>query len=127
WLLTLFVALGLVLDGLLAFKAGAYLDPEHEIRRELWTLAHAHGTVLSLVHLAFAASVERFPFRAAPFASVALFSSVILMPLGFFLGGAFPYEGDPGVGIWLVPLGGISLLLGCIVTAWHASKQPDHG
>src|SRR5437762_12935495 len=38
---------GLVLEAFHGFKVVAYLD-DH-VRRETWTLAHAHGTLLSLL------------------------------------------------------------------------------
>jgi hypothetical protein len=33
------------------------------------------------------------------------------MPLGFFLGGLFHYEGDPGLGIFLAPPAALAILL----------------
>ena len=123
WGLVAFVSLGLVLDGLLAFKIDGYMDPGASVRRELWTLAHAHGTVLSLVHVAFASFLSHRPaFGTAALASLTLFVALALMPLGFFLGGLSPAEGDPAFGIWLVPLGGVSLLGGCILVALEASR-----
>ena len=47
--------LGVFLETLHGFKAGFYLDASSATRRLMWTLAHAHGTLLSLVHLALAA------------------------------------------------------------------------
>ena len=66
----------------------------------MWTLAHAHGTLLGLVHLAFAASL---PFlRLNPsrlrLASTSLIFASVLLPGGFFLAGIRFYEGDPGPG-----------------------------
>ena len=34
------------------------------------------------------------------------------MPAGFLLGGFFTYDGDPGSGIWLVPIGALLVLYG---------------
>ena len=34
----------------------------------------------------------------------------MLLPGGFFLGGVTFYSGDPGVGVLLVPIGGVLLL-----------------
>jgi hypothetical protein len=49
-------------------------------------------------------------------ASVLLNIATALMPLGFFLGGISPYEGDPGLGVWLVPPAALVLLIavGCV-------------
>jgi len=33
-----------------------------------------------------------------------LIRAAILFPAGFFLGGVLTYGGDPGLGIWLVPV-----------------------
>src|SRR4051795_4207629 len=57
WGLLLFLSLGIALEALHGFKAGFYLDPAHRLRRLLWTLAHAHGTLLALVHVGFAAGL----------------------------------------------------------------------
>lgn len=43
------------------FKVGLYLDVDHSARRHMWTLAHTHGTLLALVNIAFALSLERSP------------------------------------------------------------------
>ena len=52
-----FLILGAFLEGLHGFKAGFYLDVTHETRRLMWRLAHAHGTLLALVNIAFALSL----------------------------------------------------------------------
>src|SRR5215471_9694402 len=58
--LLIFLSLGGVLEGLHGFKIGAYLDLAHRVRRETWTLAHAHGALLALVQVAFAVGVQSF-------------------------------------------------------------------
>ena len=57
WCLLVFVGLGVVLETLHAFKVPSYLNVGNETRRLMWTLAHAHGTLLALVHLAFGATL----------------------------------------------------------------------
>jgi hypothetical protein len=42
------------------------------------------------------------------------------MPIGFFLGGILNSEGDPSLGILLVPLGGLCLLVALVRTALAA-------
>jgi len=116
WSLLLFLTLGLFLDVLHGFKAGFYLDAASETRRLTWTLAHAHGTLLSLVHLALALYLNAhpdWPERPRTIASRALMGGSILLPAGFFFGGLFAYDGDPGLLIYLVPVG--ALLLGVAV------------
>jgi hypothetical protein len=51
--------------------------------------------------------VERFELR--PSISFALIWAAILLPAGFFLGGIVTYGGDPGFGVWLVPIGALLL------------------
>ncbi len=101
---------------------GSYLNVSNETRRlpQLWTLAHAHGTLLGLVNLAFAATLRALPAWPEPnqrFASSCLLAATVLMPAGFFLGGVFIYSGDPGLGILLVPAGGILLFAAVFLTA----------
>ncbi len=111
WGLLVFLSLGLVLEALHGLKVGAYLDADQETRRLMWRLAHAHGTLLSLVHLALAATVAQRPGVGGALASRCLTASLVLMPAGFLLGGAWTHGGDPGLGISLVPPGGLLLLV----------------
>ncbi len=122
--LFLFAALGLVLESLHAFKVDSYLNADHEARRLLWRLAHAHGTLLSLVQIAFAWTLTRLPDTHFPkpmgLASGSLTSAWLLLPGGFFLGGIGATSADPSPAILLVPLGGLLLLFGLGSTAWCA-------
>ena len=117
WSLALFATLGLVLEALHGFKVGLYLDADQDTRRLMWRLAHAHGTLLSLVHLAFAATVRVWPSAGGALASRALCGASVLMPLGFLLGGVWIHGGDPGLGVMLVPPGALLLILAAVVTA----------
>lgn len=120
WSLLVFLSLGAVLETLHGLKIGYYLDVSHETRRLMWTLAHAHGTLLSLVHVAFALTVKHVPAwppKSRSLASRCLTTATILLPSGFFLGGVIIHEGDPGVGIALVPVGAIFLFLSVLLTA----------
>lgn len=117
--LLLFLSLGIVLEALHGLKLGLYLDVGNESRRLLWTLAHAHGTLLSLVHLGFALTVHLLPDwapRPRAWASWSLTGATVLMPAGFFLGGLFLHGGDPGLGIALLPLGAGLLLAAAVLT-----------
>ena len=115
--LLVFLTLGMLLEVAHGFKAGFYLDAENETRRLMWTLAHAHGTLFSLIHIVFAVTVERLADWKGKVASRSLTGATILMPAGFFLGGAFIYDGDPGLGILLVPPGAVLLFLSVCLTA----------
>jgi hypothetical protein len=127
WSLFIFGALGLVLESLHGFKVRAYLDVTNETRRLMWTLAHAHGTLLGLVHLAFAASLPflRLNANRLRLASTSLLSASALLPGGFFLGGIRFYEGDPGLGIVLVPVGAVLLLLTAGLAAAGAGRTDE--
>jgi len=50
WSLVVFLSLGGVLEMLHGFKIGWYVDVGNELRRLMFTLAHAHGTALALVN-----------------------------------------------------------------------------
>lgn len=119
-MLFVFVALGMVLEGLHGFKVGWYLDVGNESRRLMWRLGHAHGTLLSLVNLAFAWTVSRLdgwaPRRRAV-ASAGLRAGSVLLPGGFVLGGVWIHGGDPGLGVLLVPIGALALALAVALTA----------
>jgi hypothetical protein len=121
-----FLSLGLVLETLHGLKVGFYLDPSHKLRRELWRLAHAHGTLLSLVQLAFAyslAKVGSWSESRLKLASFFLMDAGILMPLGFFLGGLGHSEMDPSMAILLVPLGGVLLFAAVALVIWSGVKK----
>ena len=127
WSLLIFLTLGIVLESLHGFKVGAYLNVSNSTRRLLWTLAHAHGTALALVHIAFAVTAHHltgWAGRARTFASVSLMASSILLPGGFFLGGLVIYAGDPGLGILLVPLGAIFLFAAVLLSALATRHAP---
>ncbi len=113
WSLFLFLFLGLALETVHGFKLGWYLDVGNEMRRLMFTLAHAHGTLLALVNIAAGLTLRTVPgFGLAPGASRALLWGAGLLPAGFFLGGLVIHDGDPGLGILLAPVGAVLLLYG---------------
>jgi hypothetical protein len=125
WALLLYLALGIVLEAMHGFKIEFLLDVSNETRRLLWRLAHAHGTLLALVNIAFALTVKTFSDPGRPsltFAGRCLMGATILLPTGFFAGGWFVYGGDPGYGIVLVPLGAVMLLVGVLLAARFATS-----
>jgi hypothetical protein len=91
----------------------------------MFTLAHTHGTLLALVNIASGASAKIFGANLLPDrAASAVRLAAILMPLGFLLGGIVIHDGDPGLGVLLVPIGGFLLAYGvfAIATAVHRSR-----
>jgi hypothetical protein len=125
WLLLVSSTLGLLLELLHGFKVQAYLAVSNETRRLMWTLAHAHGVLIALVNLVFAISLETGGVspRHVSTISVALIAAGILIPGGFLLAGVAFYEGDPGVGVVLVPVGAVMLLAALFSLARHAGSS----
>ena len=124
WLLLVSLSLGLVLEALHGFKLRWYLDVTNETRQSMFTLAHAHGALLALVNIAAgltARNVTGFTLRRSP--SLALLGGSVLLPLGFFLGGLVIYDGDPGLTVLLVPIGGVLLFYGIIRIALDLSRR----
>lgn len=124
WSLLVFLALGGALETLHGFKIGWYVDVGNETRRLMFTLAHAHGTLLAIVNIAAgltARNVKGLEIRSS--VSSALIWAAILLPAGFFLGGIVIYDGDPGLGVWLVPIGALLLFYGIARLALDLSRR----
>ena len=121
-LLAIALPLGVTLEALHGFKVQAYL--RSEVRHEMWRLAHAHGTLLGILLLVFAALAEKH-VAAEKRAAIArdLRTGAVLMPLGFFLGGLLNSEGDPSLGIVLVPLGALFLLVALVRAAGAVNSE----
>jgi hypothetical protein len=114
-LLAVSLPFGVTLEALHGFKVQAYLA--NDTRREMWRLAHAHGTLLGVVCLVFSALAERHVADGqGARRSIArqLTWGAVLMPVGFFLGGVLNSEGDPSLGIALVPVGALLLLVALV-------------
>lgn len=113
WSLFAFLTLGVVLETLHGFKIGWYLDVDQEMRRLMFTLAHAHGTLLALVNIGAGLTVRAVKgFELTPGASRCLIWGSLLLPAGFLLGGLIIHDGDPGLLVILVPIGALLLLYG---------------
>jgi hypothetical protein len=112
------------------FKVDWYLHAAHETRRLTWRLAHAHGTFLAVVHVVFGHTVDLLKSvpRRLSWISGGLTMASLFVPLGFLLGGVKIYEGDPGPGIALLPIGALVLLVSLIDFAWSlpsARAEPE--
>ena len=113
-MIAVFLTFGLVLESFHLVKLPFYLDVR--LRRELWTLAHAHGTLLGVVLVAVSLAAPRLlddPRRWGA-ASRRLRLGALLVPAGFLLGGIGAAEGDPSPFILLVPAGALVLLAGLV-------------
>ena len=121
-LLAISLPFGVTLEALHAFKVQAYLASE--MRREMWRLAHAHGTLLGILCLVFAALAQaHVPERIRSPVAAMIRWGAVLMPLGFFLGGILNSEGDPSLGILLVPPGALLLLVALVRVALAARAR----
>jgi len=113
WSLFAFLALGVVLETLHGFKLGWYLDVNNEMRRLMFTLAHAHGALLALVNIVAGLTLRTVKeIAVSSRASSALIWGSVILPAGFFLGGIIVHDGDPSLGVALVPVGALFLLYG---------------
>jgi hypothetical protein len=121
WGLLVWLTGGIALEAMHGFKLGAYL--EDPMRRLMWTLAHAHGALLSLVAivLAWAGPLRSLPARRALWCDRLLAIGAVTLPAGFLFGGAWHSEADPGIGILLVPAGGILAAAGLL--AWLTFQE----
>ena len=121
FLLAVFVPMGLTLEALHAWKVDVYLGSE--LRHEMWKAAHAHGGLLGILCLAYGGCAPRW-LPAAQVESVGrlLRWGAVLMPVGFFTAGILNAEGDPSLGILLVPAGGLLLLLALLRAALACCK-----
>jgi hypothetical protein len=117
-----FLVLGSVLELLHGFKVGFYLNVDHETRRLMWRLAHAHGALLAILNILFALCLDHLKQSAADlrFVSACLVVASLLLPIGFFGGGSFAHSGDPGLLILLVPVGALLLFVAVLSIARRA-------
>jgi peptidoglycan/LPS O-acetylase OafA/YrhL len=117
----LWMSVGLLLEGLLGYKIPAYLnDPQ---RRELFRLGHTHGTLLGILLVAAALVLERGA-EVPKAARTALRAGAVLVPAGFFIGGIWHSESDPGPAIWLVPVGALLVIYSAIAFTLAHFKKP---
>ena len=109
--LLLWLLFGTLLEFFQGIKFSPYLLDE--IRSEFWQLAHFHGATLALANLVYVRYAEspELDQNQRLWASRLLIWGSILMPVGFFLGGLIHFEGDPGLGIFIAPVGALFILI----------------
>lgn len=118
--LAFWIAFGLLIEGMIGYRIPALLDDP--LRREMFRLAHSHGTLLNLVLFAAGIGARLEMFKLETGTAFVLRAAVIAMPLGFLLGGLWHFKNDPGLGILLVPVGAILLLWGALQIAFAVRK-----
>lgn len=119
--LLFWMSMGLLFEGLIGFRAPVYL--QDTVRCELFRLAHAHGTVLSILLLVVNLYLAKGLIAPPRVAVRALQVGVLIMPLGFLLGGVRHYESDPNFLIFLSPLGGLLIIFGVAAAAFSSLKR----
>ncbi|HYV48399.1 MAG TPA: hypothetical protein VFA20_26245 [Myxococcaceae bacterium] len=113
-LLALGLAFGVTLEALEAFRVSWVVADAW--RNRLWSLAHFHADAMGLLNLVYR------PYARGAAESRALAAGSALIPVGFVLGGLAHSEGDPGLGILLVPVGAtlvISVAVRQAIRAWR--------
>lgn len=119
-LLSLGLAFGVTLEALEAFRVPWLVADAW--RNRLWSLAHFHADALALVNLVYRPWAAEIPLPGGKTASRVLIAGSALIPLGFLLGGLAHAEGDPGVGIFLVPVGAVMVISVAVrhaIRAWR--------
>jgi hypothetical protein len=128
WSLLVFLSLGGALEAMHGFKIGWYVDAGNDMRRLMFTLAHAHGTALALVNIVAGLTARNIGgLKLRPSVSFFLIWAGLLFPIGFFLGGIVSYGGDPGLGIWLVPVGAVLMFYAVLRIALDLTKTRNGG
>jgi hypothetical protein len=118
--LAAWLSFGLLLEGFIGFRVSAYMSDL--TRRELFQLAHTHGTLLSLLLLLCTLTISKQLVYPNKSAVLALRLGAILMPFGFLLGGIQTRGEEPNFLIFLAPIGGISVIFGVINLALSIKK-----
>lgn len=115
------IAFGLLIEAFIGFRIPALLDDP--VRRDLFRLAHAHGTLLSVVLIVGAICARLDLIRLDRISSFGLGSAAVLLPLGFLLGGLWHFKGEPGFGIVLAPIGALLFLATALRFAWSGPSR----
>ena len=119
--LAAWIVFGLLIEGLIGFRAPTLLDDS--VRRDMFRLAHTHGTLLNLVLIAAAICARLDLIRLGRATSLELRAAVALLPVGFLLGGMWHFKDDPGTAILLVPLGAVLLLAAAFQLGFSAFRR----
>jgi hypothetical protein len=114
--LAAWIVFGLLIEGLIGFRSPFLLDDL--VRRDMFRLAHAHGTLLNVVLIAAAICARLDLIRLGRITALGLRTAVVLLPVGFLLAGLWHFKDDPGVAILLVPMGAVLLLATAFQIGW---------
>lgn len=110
--IAVWMSFGLLLEGLIAFRIPDYLSDA--ITREMFRLAHAHGTLLSLVMVAVGLAWKAEFIVLGSVANWMLRIGSVAMPVGFMLGGIGNSANDPSPLVFIAPAGGVMVIFGIV-------------
>jgi len=118
----IFLASGLWLEAMFGLRARGWMDDD--LRREFLRLGHAHGGLLGLVNVALSVAMARLatPETWARKVRVAALFGGLLVGLGFFGGGLWHGQTDPGPLVLVVPAGAMMVLASCVAVALVREK-----
>jgi hypothetical protein len=119
--LACWMTFGFLLEGLIGYKIPTYLNDN--LRRELFQLAHTHGTLFSVVLIVVAICLKLNLLKPNNQYQIALRVGSVVMPVGFLLGGIWHYESDPGFLIWLSPIGAVIIIFGIVSAFFSINKN----
>jgi hypothetical protein len=116
-LVAVFLASGLWLEAMFALRERGWMDDD--LRREFLRLGHAHGGLLGLVNIALSFAMHRLatPPLWARRIRVAALSGALLVAFGFFGGGLWHGQTDPGPLVLVVPAGAMLVFASLIAVA----------
>jgi uncharacterized membrane protein len=129
-LLILFPTVALGGASLLTMIVGdipGYLD--NPVRQDLWRAGHAHAGIMLIISLLVLRYVDDTNLRGGWLwlARIGVPIAAILMPAGFFGSILFPDQTEPNALIGLVPLGGLFLVAGLLVTGIGLVRADGRG
>ena len=129
-LLILFPTVALGGASLLTMIVGeipGYLD--NPVGQDLWRAGHAHAGIMLIISLLVLRYVDETNLRGGWLwlARTGVPIAAILMPAGFFGSILFPDQTEPNALIGLVPLGGLFLVAGLLVTGIGLVRADGRG
>ena len=129
-LLILFPTVALGGASLLTMIVGeipGYLD--NPVRQDLWRAGHAHAGIMLIISLLVLRYVDDTNLRGGWLwlARIGVPIAAILMPLGFFGSILLPDQTEPNALIGFVPLGGLFLVAGLLVTGVGLVRADGRG
>src|SRR5262245_35523426 len=119
--LAAWIVFGLLVEGLIGFRSPALVDDP--VRREMFRLAHAHGTLLNLVLIAAAICARLELVRFGRATALGLRAAVILLPAGFLFAGVWHFKDEPGLAVLFVPIGALLLLAAAFQIGYSAFRR----